>query len=146
MLLNPTLRECFRYAKLIGDNDDDDSLDLYSKKLLHLFVTEDLIYLPNSRKVRDTYIIVVDELFDDVIIRNVLHITDMPASHQALLMREKYDEITNYIIMRNDNMVKALYQKLEEVGNLLHIPDLDDFLQSSENRNTSYDPREYFVL
>ena len=48
--------------------------------------------------------------------------------------------------MRNDNMVKALYQKLEEVGNLLHIPDLDDFLQSSENRNTSYDPREYFVL
>ena len=142
--MHSTLRECFRYAKLIGDNDDDESLELYSKNLLHLFVTESLVYFPNSRNVLDTYIIAAGDLFDDVIISNEIPITDMPASHQNLLMREKDEEITKYIIMRNNNMVKASYLELEEVVTLLQIPVLDDFLRSSELSNTSYDPRQYF--
>ena len=142
--MHSTLRECFRYEKLIGDNDVDESLELYSKNLLHLFVTKSLVYFPNSRNVIDTYIIAVGDLFDDVIISNEIPITDMPASHQVLLMREKDEEITKYIIMRNNNMVKASYLELEEVITLLQIPVLDDFLRSSELFNTSYNSRQYF--
>ena len=71
-------------------------------------------------------LIVAGDVFDDVIIRNKIIMTDIPVSHETLLMREKCEEITNYIIMRNNNMVKALYLELEAVVTLIQTPVLDD--------------------
>ena len=78
LLKHSTLRESFRYAKLIGSREDDDSLEIYSSEVFLLFIVEQLIYYPNSRFLIDSWIITSAQLFNDTILYNMIPITDMP--------------------------------------------------------------------
>ena len=51
LLLHQNLREAFRYAKLIGPEDDEASLKEYSSHLLRRYIEEQLVFSPNSIKV-----------------------------------------------------------------------------------------------
>ena len=48
LLLHTSIRESLRYAKLIGPLDDLDSLKGYSNLLLKTYISEQLVYFPNS--------------------------------------------------------------------------------------------------
>ena len=71
-------REMLQSAQLIGKETDDQSLDVYSSNLLLLYILNELQYLPNSMCRTDTYIPLVQRLFDDVIIQNKFSDTEHP--------------------------------------------------------------------
>ena len=48
LLQHVSLRESFCYAKLIGPENDDESLQSYSDQVFVLFIEEQLICFPNS--------------------------------------------------------------------------------------------------
>ncbi len=49
-------REMLQSAQLVGRSTDDDSLYNYSTNLLHLYIKEELIFLPNSMCKTDMFI------------------------------------------------------------------------------------------
>ena len=51
LLQHVSLRESFCYAKFIGPENDDESLQNYSDRFFVLFIEEQLIYFPNSRSI-----------------------------------------------------------------------------------------------
>jgi len=68
LILHENLRESFRYAKLIGLENDEASLKEYSSHLLKRYIEEQLIFFPNSIKVLSQWIVTAGCLFDSVII------------------------------------------------------------------------------
>lgn len=93
LILNPTLLESLRYSRLIGPENDVDSLELYSEELLKKYILDQLRYFPNISKVLDQWIVTAGGLFDSVIIRNEIPITDMPPSHQTEMNESKDEEV-----------------------------------------------------
>ena len=77
LIQHSSLRDAFRYSKLIGTNDDEESLREYSNKLFVRFIEEQLIYFPNSRQIIDSWIQITGDLFDDVILNGNIPITEM---------------------------------------------------------------------
>ena len=69
LLLQNTLRDCFRHAKLVGDKNDEDSLELYSNQVMNKYVSTQLLYLPNGQCMIDAFIIQAGDLFDSVLIK-----------------------------------------------------------------------------
>ena len=67
LIQQSSLRASFRYAKLIGLNNDNQSLGQYSNSIFVKFIEEQLIYFPNSRSLIDSWITISGELFDNVI-------------------------------------------------------------------------------
>ena len=51
IVMNETLRDAFRYTKLIGDSNKPEDLQRYSDELLFLWIEEQLQYFSNSKKV-----------------------------------------------------------------------------------------------
>ena len=61
--------------------------------MLKNYIEKQLVYFPNSFKVLDKWIITSGDIFDSVIIRNEIPITDMPPSHQTSLNESKDEEV-----------------------------------------------------
>ena len=131
LILHRTLRESLRYAKLIGPLDDDDSLQQYSNMLLKKYIEEQLVYFPNSSKVLDSWIVTAADLFDSVIIRNEIPITDMPPAHQTALNECKEQEVVDMMASMNSNLLHAAFSELVEYVDLYEIPSIDDILNFS---------------
>ena len=93
LILHRTLRESLRYCKLIGPLDDDESLKKYSGIFLNKYIEDQLVYFPNSDNVLDQWIVTAGDLFDSVILRNEIPITDMPPCHQAALNDSKDEAV-----------------------------------------------------
>jgi len=53
--LHGTIRERLRYAKLIGPNNDEDSLQRYSNELCEKYIKEQVRYYPNSMNMIQSY-------------------------------------------------------------------------------------------
>ena len=83
MILHPTLRESFRYAKLIGAEDDEESLKKYCNELVVKYIKGQLVHYPNGYKLTGSWIIVAKQLLESVIIHNEIQITDMPPVLQS---------------------------------------------------------------
>ena len=83
-------------AKLIGDSRDPEDLQQYSDSLLKLFITKQLKFYPCSYSQMDRYVVLAGELFDSIIVRNEIPITDMPPSLQTSLDYIYEDSIKNF--------------------------------------------------
>jgi hypothetical protein len=77
-------REMLQSAQLIGKESDDQSLDVYLSNLLRLYILNELQYLPNSMHRMDTYIPLLQHLFDDVITQNKFSATEHPYTMAGL--------------------------------------------------------------
>ena len=86
-----------RYGTLIGNEDDQESLKKYSEELLKKFILHKLQYFPNSSKVLDNWIVVAGDLFESVIMKNVIPITDMPPVYQNYLNEFKEEDVLKTI-------------------------------------------------
>jgi hypothetical protein len=78
-------------AQLVGRSTDDDSLYNYSTNLLHLYIKEELIFLPDSMRKTDMFIQLVQKLLDNIIIRNEFSANKHPhtlAGLQSSLMHK----------------------------------------------------------
>ena len=72
------LRDYLRYSKLIGTDDDKESLKQYLGSFLWHFIEERLVHYPNAFKERDIFKINTAYICDVVIIYDVIQIADMP--------------------------------------------------------------------
>ena len=85
-----SLRDSFRYAKLIGSNNDEESLMVYANKLLLMYIVEQVVEYSFSFKRIDKIIVDAHRLFHDVIVKNEIPIKDMPqTSLQAIDLKQK---------------------------------------------------------
>ena len=57
LIFHRTIIESLRYCKLIGANNDENSLKLYSRELLRKYIENQLVYFPNRTQVTDTWIV-----------------------------------------------------------------------------------------
>ena len=78
LTLHESVKACFCYAKLIGPNDDEESLRNYSSALIKIWITEQVRYYPNSKCVVIEWITVATNLFDKIIMENSLPMIEMP--------------------------------------------------------------------
>ena len=78
MKMHRRLRDYLRYSKLIGTDDDKESLKQYLGSFLWHFIEERLVHYPNAFKERDIFKINTAYICDVVIIYDVIQIADMP--------------------------------------------------------------------
>ena len=134
-----SLRNAFRYAKLIGLNNDEESLRQYSDQLFVRFVEEQLIFSPNSRQIIDPWIHACGELFDDVIIEGTIPITEMPSVQLTSIMKsvdEKCEALRNKI---KEEVVSSAFKELGGALERCNVPSKEDFLSASKEDPLPWD-------
>ena len=87
LMNHPSLQDAFRYAKLIGTNEDEESLTRYSDNIFVRWIEEQLIYYSNSRQVIDPWIHSTAELFDES------HQSEYPYNRDAVSPIDNYTSI-----------------------------------------------------
>merc|ERR1712197_5293 len=106
------------YAKLIGNSNREDDLKRYSNKLLYLWIEEQLQYFPIGRRILSEWIVIAGELFDSIIIKNELTITQMPAVQLTSLLGSSTIELKNHISGLKSTFVDVINIELKDcVGN-----------------------------
>ena len=97
LLQHGSLRESFCYAKFIGPENDDESLQNYSDRFFVLFIEEQLIYFPNSRSIINSWITITADLLNQAIKNDITPINKMPSFQQTTLMKSIDEHCTKYI-------------------------------------------------
>ena len=123
-MLHRNLCEAFRYAKLIGPENDEASLQEYSSQLLKRYIEEQLVYFPNSTKVLSQWIVTAGGLFDSVIIQNEIPITDMPPACQTALNNCMDEEVVKMWESMNGNLLCAALREMGLCVDGYSIPSL----------------------
>ena len=94
--MHDSIRKSFRYAKLIGSSNDPSDLQVYSDNLLYRYIEDQLKYFPNSKRVLTEWITITGDLFDSVILRNEISISDMPPVQLSSLFGSSEESIREY--------------------------------------------------
>lgn len=143
LLLHADIRECFRHAQLIGESNDPDDLQRYSNELLKRFILEQMVYYSNSRRVIADWMVLAGEVFDSVILRNEMMITDMPSVQLSQIWGKRTEEQRNFI---QEERMRVLDAALQEIGVDLssRLPSKSDILNATKSNPCLYDPCECF--
>ena len=76
---------------MIGEEDDPESLQNYSKQVMNISVNNQLVFLINGQRIIGTFIIQSGDLLYSFIINNKITISEMPAV-QLLDILLEHDE------------------------------------------------------
>ena len=139
LILHPSIRESLRYAKLIGPNNDDESLQRYSNELLSLFISEQLIYFPNTRQLIDSWIISAGELFDEVIIHDRIPISNMPPVQQTTLFSSIEEKKVEYVRSAKIEVVSAALCELNDAKDRCSIPLKEELIMATKGNPFEWD-------
>ena len=134
LILQPSLRDSFRYAKLIGSEDNIESLQKYSDEVFVLFIESQMIYFPNSRNIIDEWINVSADLFNEVIINNSIPINNMPPVQQTTLIKSIDDKCVNYINKLKRGVLMSALKELNDAITQYNIPSIDDLLNATKEK------------
>ena len=93
---HPSFRDCFQKVRLIGDNDDEESLQQYVKDITRLYIASQVVYYPNSMKKKETFIVMAHGIFEDVIIKNAIPNFELPPYTMNDLRDTKTEENTAF--------------------------------------------------
>ena len=96
LTLHSSLRESLCYVQLIGPSGEPDDLIQYSNELILIYFKEQIVTFPNTRHALQSWILDAAELLYNVIIINVLWISDLPAVQQSALYRESDGKMINF--------------------------------------------------
>ena len=67
LLFSGTLIGCFCNAKLIGKEEDPESLQKYSNQFMNIFVNNQLVFFSNGKRTIDAFIIQAGDILDSFI-------------------------------------------------------------------------------
>eukprot|EP00957_Ditylum_brightwellii_P068716 5216524-Ditylum_brightwellii.AAC.1 len=112
MLLQPSLCMSFGYTSLIGDSDKNDDLQSYSDALLQKFILEQIKFYPNSKQAIDEWIIAAGELFDRVIMKNRIPISEMPPVQSTSIFSNMDDEVMKFTQETRTSIIDAAFKEL----------------------------------
>ena len=144
LTMQPTIRDSLRYAKLIGPSNDQDQLEKYSNELLHLWIKEQLQYFPIGRRVLSEWIVIAGELFDSIIIRDELSISQMPAVQLTTLFGSSSNEMKEYMYHLKETFVNAIHMELGESVEYCDLPSKEDILNASKCNPLQWDALKSF--
>ena len=144
LLLHNTLRDCFRHAKLIGDDEDEDSLKEYSNKVMHKYVSTQLMYFPNGQRMIDALIIQAGNLFDSVIIKNEIPIKEMPAVQLSALLLENDELFDRFQKDVKKDVIEAAIRELGEATTRCNVPSINELLNATKDNPLDWDPVSIF--
>ena len=132
LTLHESLRASLRYAKLIGPENDEESLKQYSKDLLQKYVVEQCVQFPNSMRQLATFIVDAGNLFDDIIIRDFLPITDLPSVLQsAIFESHERAQVKYWKNMRTSLTSAAIAELGEQAIENCNIPETNDIINAT---------------
>lgn len=137
-----SLRDCLRYAKLIGSNTDTDSLQEYSNNLLKKFIEEQVVYFPNSMRQVDSFIVDAAHLFDDVIVNDILPITDLPPIIQSAIFESQNNAIKNFWCDTTATIISSALAELHEVIENCKIPSKEELMSATKQNPLGWNAYE----
>jgi len=138
-----SLRECFRHAKLVGPSNDPVQLQMDSDSLLLRFIIEQLAYFTNQQRVLNHWITLTCDIFDSVIVKDELLVTDMPSVQISTIMQSMDEE---HVAFRLDNKKRIIAAAMEELGveTTTVLPNKDDLLKATKAAPVTFDPIQCF--
>lgn len=142
-----SLRECLRYANLIGPSNDPQDLETYSDNLLRLYIEEQVITFPNSRRVIQSWIVAAGDLFDKIIIDDEIPVTDLPAVQQSALFQSQEERCVEFRREARKKIIAAALLELgEETIKRCKIPSAEELMNATKDEPLDWDPVENFTL
>ena len=144
LTLFPTIRESLRYSKLIGPNDDEESLKEYVNKLLYDFIEEQLVYFPNSRQIIDSWIVIAHELLINIVLHDEIPIVDIPPVQMTSLYAMKSDEAVAYREEIRRDVVSSALTELSHSSEDCDLPSRDALLNVTKHDPLDWDASECF--
>ena len=133
LVRHASLRDAFRYAKLIGNNNDEESLLKHSDNIFVRFIEEQLVYFPNSRQIIDTWIQSTGELLDEVIINDNIPITEMPSVQLTSILKSVDEKCVSVVNKLKKEVVSSALKELDGSSEACNIPRLNDFLEAKKS-------------
>lgn len=136
-LSHPSFRECFKMVDLIGVNDDEESLIQYSRNVSKSFFKEQLVFYPNPMFKTESFIVLAKTLFDDIIIKNILPINELPPFTMNQLREVVTEKNKQFWIENNECQLHAIYSV---VADLFDVPEKESVLNASKNNPLEWNP------
>eukprot|EP00957_Ditylum_brightwellii_P210896 15365531-Ditylum_brightwellii.AAC.1 len=123
LTMHNNLTKSLRYARLIGPSDDTEDLKTYSGILLQRWIKEQLVHVPNTKRVIDSWIIVAAELFDNVIVYNIIPINDILPVQLTAIYTEIEQKTLQFVSSTKKKILDAAILELGDTITLCDIPD-----------------------
>ena len=141
-----SIRECFRYAKLIGDSDGIEELNEDISKLLLRYIKEQVIYFPNSKRVIDSWIIAADDILESAIIQDEILITNLPSVQLATLFSDIETTNNSFAKQIKYNIIDAALKELGETTiRNCNIPSIEELSHATKDTPLEWDPVSSFI-
>ena len=137
--MQPSIGGSLRYAKLIGPSNDKDNLQQYSNQLLYSWIEEQLQYFPIGRRILSEWIVIAGDLFDSVIVRDELAITQMPAVQLSSLLGSSTNKLKSYIQDLKSIFVDAINMELKDCIDSCHVPSKMDVMNATKSNPLDWD-------
>ena len=131
VVLQESLRECFRVAKLIGNDESEEALERYSNELCSNFIKNQMIYYSNGQRIIDSWIIRSGDLFDSVIIDNEIPVYEMPTVQLSALLEEQDTVQKTFIFDTKKATIVAALRELGDAVELYNTPSLQELIEAS---------------
>ena len=96
---HPSFRLCLRYVGLIGSEIDIVSLKRYAHELTKKYIVSQVVNYPNSMKKSETYIVMANGIFNNVILYDQIPMNELPPYTMNQLRVDKSNQ--NDMFWRN---------------------------------------------
>ena len=144
--MHHSIRDSFWYAQLIGPYNDEESLQGYSNALLEKWIISQLQYFPNALRTLSSWIVVAGNLFDQVIVKDELPISEMPPVQLSTLFGNDEEAIKNHIKERKEILIKAIVEKIGEVTvQTCQVPSIEELQHAKKSAPIQWNASECLV-
>ena len=140
-----SIRECLRYAKLIGPSDDPSDLENYSNLLLRKWFLEQVVSFPNSKRVIQAWMVAAGELLDSVIVNDEIPVCDMPSVQQSTLFHNIEESSKDYLLETKSKIINAALKELgSDTIERCNIPSKEELMNATKQNPLPWDPVSNF--
>ena len=144
LMTHPSLKDCFRSAKLIGNNNDNESLQQYSNDLLVLYIKEQVRFFPNSMRVISDIIVKAGLIFESVLVKGEIPLTEMPPVIYSTLIRSIEEEIVQERRKHLERVIDAVMIEMEGLVQLYNLPSKNDLMNATLDNVLPWNPLQSF--
>ena len=137
--MQPSMRQSLVLAKLIGDRTDEESLLQYCRDLLKRVLDEVLSVQPISLRKIDEYVVTASELFNGILLRDEIPVTDLPACILTELLNSKEDKLQAFWYRKKNDHLTAIYDMLSEAS----VPPRKDVERCVRHHPGTWNPLPY---
>ena len=140
-LTHPSFRDSLRSVKLIGENNDEESLRQYIREITKLYIESQIVYYPNSMKRTETYIVMAYGIFEDVILHNSISIFELPPFSMNTLRDTTTSENKRYWDSIKNSQYRSAVSSLQHMENIPSEQEIEDV---DRNNPHDWDPVSHF--